>query len=129
MVGSMLVVEHLFQILQAEFIWKVMFRFLHFLELSKSFSSYLRFLHSNKIVSSNIWLWWFFDSWKTYYTPNKVACWKLLLKMYPSSWFLDCLHQFRQCVCCLLNLLLLKSLGQVTITFNLYLAVRDWLDP
>ena len=71
-----------------------MFQLLQFLELSKSFSSYLCILHSNKTVSSNIWLWSFFDSWKTFYTPNKAAGWKLLLPIYPSFWFLDWLHHF-----------------------------------
>ena len=71
--------KDLFQIIHVESIWKVMFRFFQFLELSKSFSSYLHFLHSNKIVSSNIWLWWFFYRWKTFHTPNKAACWKLLV--------------------------------------------------
>ena len=39
----------LFQVLHAEPIWKAMFRLL--------FSSFLHFLHSNKIVPSSIWLW------------------------------------------------------------------------
>ena len=64
----------LFQILHTESIWKVIFWPPQFLELSKSFTSYLRFFHSNKIISSNIWLWWFFDSWKTYHISNKAAC-------------------------------------------------------
>ena len=71
-----------------------MFQLLQLLELSKSFSSYLCILHSNKTVSSNIWLRSFFDSWKTFYTPNKAACWKMLLPIYPSFWFLDWLHDF-----------------------------------
>ena len=116
MVGSVSVLEPPLQILHALSILKVMLQLLQFLELSKSFS-YLCFLHSNKIVSSNIWLWWFFDSWKTFHNPHKAACWKLLLSIYPSSWFLDCLHQFCQLLCCLIDVLLLKNLGQVTYDF------------
>ena len=79
MVGSVLVLEDLFKVLHVKSIWKVMFWLLQFLELSKSFSSYQCFLNSNKIISSNIWFWWFFGSLKTLYTPNKAACWNLLL--------------------------------------------------
>ena len=53
-VGSVSVLQDLFQILHAESIGKIVSQLLQFLELSKNLSSYLRFLLFNKIVSSNI---------------------------------------------------------------------------